>query len=148
MACHIPAACVRVCTMTDKFTSQSTSSVPRAHFRINFPDTCWSSIEWKREAQTTLIIFRSLFGGICDCREMVSTSWGHLNLTFLSFKQLELSVIRSTRSAHPIREMAGLGVSVMGKAGFGWSGLFGRRTGDVCTAGVMPRPKPAQHLNK
>lgn len=41
MACHIPAACVRVWTMTDIFTSQSTSSVPSAHFRINFPDTCW-----------------------------------------------------------------------------------------------------------
>lgn len=40
MACHIPAACVRVWTMTDRFTSQSTNSVPSAHFRINLPDTC------------------------------------------------------------------------------------------------------------
>lgn len=39
IACHMPAACVLVCTITDKFINQSTSSVPRAHFRINLPET-------------------------------------------------------------------------------------------------------------
>lgn len=39
-ACHMPAAWARVCTMGAKFTSQSTSSVPGAHLRINLPDTC------------------------------------------------------------------------------------------------------------
>lgn len=39
MACHMPAACVLVCTITDIFISQSTSSVPKAHFRINLPET-------------------------------------------------------------------------------------------------------------
>lgn len=38
-ACHIPAACALVCTMGDKLMSQSTNSVPGAHFLINFPET-------------------------------------------------------------------------------------------------------------
>lgn len=45
----------------------------------------------------------------------------------------------SVRNAQPIRAMAGLGVSVMGNAGFGWSGLSGRRVGDV-GAGEMAAP--------
>lgn len=60
-------------------------------------------------------------------------------LTFRSFKQLELSVMSSVRRAQPIRAMAGLGVSVMGNAGLGWSGLSGRRVGDV-GAGEMAAP--------
>lgn len=38
-ACHIPAAWVLVCTIADKLTNQSTNSLPRAHFLINFPET-------------------------------------------------------------------------------------------------------------
>lgn len=39
IACHMPAACVLVCTITDRFINQSTSSLPNAHFRINLPET-------------------------------------------------------------------------------------------------------------
>lgn len=39
MACHIPAACARLCTITDRFINQSTSSVPKAHLRMNLPET-------------------------------------------------------------------------------------------------------------
>lgn len=69
------------------------------------------------------------------------------SLTFRSFKQVELSESSRTRSAQPMRVIAGLGISVIAKAGFGWSGLLARRTGDVCVAGTMPRPKPKQYLN-
>lgn len=66
--------------------------------------------------------------------------------TLRSLRQVELSVSRRTRSAQPILAIAGLGFSVIANAGFGWSGLFARRTGDWA-AGVIPRPKPMQHLN-
>lgn len=66
--------------------------------------------------------------------------------TLRSLRQLELSVSNRTRNAQPIRDIAGLGTSVIANAGFGWSGLLARRTGDVCAA-VIPRPKPMQHLN-
>lgn len=51
IACHMPAACVLVCTITDKFINQSTSSVPRAHFRINLPET------YKKTHQTIILLF-------------------------------------------------------------------------------------------
>lgn len=39
--------------------------------------------------------------------------------------------------------------SVMGSAGFGWSGLSGRFVGDVAAAGCTPGPKPnkARQIN-
>lgn len=35
----MPAVCALECTIVDKFNNQSTNSVPKAHFRINFPET-------------------------------------------------------------------------------------------------------------
>lgn len=42
----------------------------------------------------------------------------------------------SVRSDQAMRSMAALGVFVMGSAGFGWSGLCGRRVGDVGAAAI------------
>lgn len=52
----MPAACVLVCTITDKFISQSTSSVPRAHFRINLPETYKKKRE-KKHIKTIMLLF-------------------------------------------------------------------------------------------
>lgn len=68
------------------------------------------------------------------------------SFTFRSFRQVELSLSNKTRSAQPMRAIGGLGTSVMANAGFGWSGLFARRTGDVCVVGWILRPKPKQYL--
>lgn len=51
IACHMPAACVRVWTITDRFISQSTSSVPKAHFRINLPETYENKNKKKRRKE-------------------------------------------------------------------------------------------------
>lgn len=42
-----------------------------------------------------------------------------------------------------MRSIAGLGVVVIGSAGLGWSGLCGRRVGEVGAA-VIPVPCPEQ----
>lgn len=47
------------------------------------------------------------------------SGWVVITFTFRSFKQLELSVTNKVRKAHPIFPIAGLGVSVIGSAGFG-----------------------------
>lgn len=47
-----------------------------------------------------------------------------------------------------MRDISGLGVSVIGSAGFGWSGLFGRRTGETCDADGTLRPKPGREKKK
>lgn len=59
-----------------------------------------------------------------------------------------LSATNSVRKAQPIRPIPELGVSVIGSAGFGWSGLSGRRTGDTGITGDRPpRPKPEKKNN-
>lgn len=46
-----------------------------------------------------------------------------------------------------MRSIAGLGDFVMERAGFGWSGLSGRRVGEEGAA-VIPVPYPIYRTNK
>lgn len=96
-ACHMPAAWARVCTRGAKFTSQSTSSVPGAHLRINLPDTC-SDRERERERERMISLWMQL-----------ESQLPVPSLTLRSFKQLELSTTNNVRSAQPMRFIAGLG---------------------------------------
>lgn len=91
-ACHMPAAWARVCTMGAKFTSQSTSSVPGAHLRINLPDTCGDTMRGRVSSWLQL-----------------ESQLAVPSLTLRSFKQLELSTTNNVRSAQPMRFIAGLG---------------------------------------